>query len=85
MPELDFDAAYRVENYGGIAWRINKYVEIRDEDYEWTGIAKVDESRVEMHMIGDDTSFTFEVIELTVLDEDDYCSVCGQIGCRHNF
>lgn len=32
-------------------------------------------------MVGDDREHIIDVDELTKLDDDDYCSVCGQIGC----
>lgn len=85
MDELDFDSAYRIEGWSdGIAWRLLGYVEVLDEDYEWSGIANIDESHVNAVMIGDDRVFAFEVEDLTVIDEDEYCSECGQIGCKAN-
>lgn len=34
-------------------------------------------------MVGDDRLFTFDADELTALEDDEYCQVCGQIGCGH--
>ena len=31
--------------------------------------------------VGDDRPFLAERSELTVVDEDDYCAECGQLGC----
>jgi hypothetical protein len=83
--KLDFENAYKVEGYDGIAWRIQSYEIIKDEDYEWSGITQVNRDRVVCYMIGDDREFTFDVSDLTELDETEYCTVCGQIGCNHNF
>lgn len=33
-------------------------------------------------MVGDDTVFLLEVTELTKLDDDAYCTECGQVGCK---
>lgn len=41
----------------------------------------VDYERVVMVMVGDNRERLIEVDELTVLDEHDYCTECGQIGC----
>lgn len=35
-------------------------------------------------MVGDDARHTVDVEDLTMLDELDYCSVCGQVGCSHD-
>lgn len=32
-------------------------------------------------MVGDDREWTLEAVELSPLDEGDYCGGCGQIGC----
>jgi hypothetical protein len=80
--KFDFDATYKVEGWGGIAWHAFDYETTRDEDYEWSGIVTVNEERVLCHMVGDDRTFCFEISELTKLDESEYCSECGQIGCQ---
>lgn len=79
--EFDFSAAYRVEGWNGVAWHADNYEAIYDEDYEWSGMVDINEDRVVCHMVGDDSKFTFEVDELTKLEEGDYCPGCGQIGC----
>jgi hypothetical protein len=80
---FDFTKAYRVEGYGGVAWHVTGHEEALDEDYEWTGIKTVIEDRVVAHMVGDDENFTFGVDDLTPLEDDEFCSECGQIGCGH--
>jgi hypothetical protein len=90
MSELDFDAAYKVEGYDGIAWRIKEFApaELNDDevdDYHFCHPSEmpVDESRVIAIMIGDDRQFEFGIDEITPIEEDSYCHSCGQIGCNH--
>jgi hypothetical protein len=78
---LNMDIRYRVEGWRGIAWYPLGYELIRDEDYEWSGIEYENRDRVRMVMVGDDSVHIVDVGDLTPLDEDDYCHVCGQIGC----
>lgn len=35
-------------------------------------------------MVGDDREHVVDTERLTPLDDDDYCGVCGQIGCTHD-
>lgn len=87
--ELDFTATYKVAGTPAVAWRI---ISFDTEEYEYDpGIdgeegmpymdVREDESRVRCHMVGDDSVWTFDVEDLTVLNEDEYCGGCGQIGC----
>jgi hypothetical protein len=89
--DFDFSKAYKVEGWAGVAWRATGYViehevvPVYDEDGEYTGFDDWEEvedrERVKCYMVGDDAKFTFDVDELTPLDNDEYCSGCGQIGC----
>lgn len=80
----EFDAdAYRVAGYKGIAWSVLGWETEPDEDTEWSGY-ELRTGKLVCCMIGDDRHFVFDTEELTALDSDDYCSVCGQIGCHHN-
>jgi hypothetical protein len=76
----DLDAAYSVDGYRGIAWRIDGPDTEPDADTEWTG-CEVATGRVRMHMVGDDREFAFDPSDVHVIPEDDYCTECGQIGC----
>lgn len=78
---IDFKAAYKVKGHGGIAWRPIKYHTYRDGDYDWTGEEIVDTTLVDCYMVGDDSVWTFDVDDLTKIDDEEYCSECGQIGC----
>lgn len=35
-------------------------------------------------MVGDDREHIVDIDDLTKIGDDDYCSVCGQIGCTHD-
>jgi hypothetical protein len=62
---INMDAAYQVQGYRGIAWRL----------------ISADGNNVVAYMIGDDRTFTFDVSEIEVIGEDTFCHSCGQIGC----
>ena len=79
--QFDFESAYIADGWAeGIAWRAYAFETEPDEDTEWTGIENPT-GRILAHMIGDDRTYAFEPDELTPLDEDDFCSCCGQVGC----
>ena len=81
---LDFNKRYAVAEYPGIAFYLRGYVEHDDEDTEWSGIRAVDRERVVAVMVGDDREHIVEIEDLSVLADEDYCGVCGQIGCEHD-
>jgi len=83
MDTIDLEAYYTVAGYGGIAWYLLGPVMVRDKDYEWTGIEYEDEDKVRAVMVGDDKVHEVEKSELKLLDEDDFCHGCGQVGCGH--
>jgi hypothetical protein len=75
--------AYTVSGHGGIAWRVLGWETEPDEDTVWTG-QENRTGRVVCCMVGDDHRWTFDQDELTALNRQDYCGVCGQIGCCHD-
>lgn len=76
------EGTYTVESWGkGIAWYSLGPVMVRDEDFEWTGIEEEHPTMVRMVMVGDDRVFEIDKDDLTELDESEYCSECGQVGC----
>jgi hypothetical protein len=91
MTEFDFDAKYRIGSWGDIAWRVLSYATHQEPIYSYTEEDEIeevvdweeveDQTRVVCVMVGDDHKFTFDVDELTKLEDEDYCSCCGQIGC----
>lgn len=44
---------------------------------------ELDEERVIAVMVGDDRGHVVDVSDLTKLDDNQFCSECGQIGCGH--
>lgn len=51
-------------------------LETEEQTYETDTVTAV--------MIGDDREFVIDVDDLTAIDDLDYCSECGQIGCGHD-
>lgn len=49
----------------------------------WFVDAHYPNDTIKAHMVGDDRPFNFDASDATVLDDEDYCSSCGQIGCGH--
>lgn len=72
----------RVEGYEGIAFRVDGLPVRHLPDYEWSGIFYQNPEQRTCHMVGDDAEYVFDIDELIPLDDDDYCSECGQIGCK---
>lgn len=93
---LDFDARYSVAHMPGVAWRLIKYVPIEveepysyvDEDgetiYDSVFVEDINPNMVIAVMIGDDRKHEIDVDDLILIDEDDYCHECGQMGCTHD-
>jgi hypothetical protein len=97
--EFDFDARYKVDEYEGIAWNVVDYAtEWTEESWTYIGGDRDDENNylynrpeeiedrnyMVCYMVGDDRKFVFGIDQLTKLEEDEYCSECGQIGCKAN-
>lgn len=85
---IDFDARYEVEGYGGIAFYLVGYAEHEelyfDEFLEQEMLETVeDDTMVRAVMVGDDREFIVGVDEISEINDEDYCSGCGQIGCGH--
>lgn len=82
---LDLDIAYTVQGWSdGIAWRCLGYEQVRDEDYEWTGIEYDNTENVLMVMIGDDEVHIVPTEDIVPIPEGSYCRECGQVGCGHS-
>lgn len=73
-PTDDDPELYPHAAIGDTAWCDGSCQTETVEDHEW----------VRAVMVGDDRVFEIEVSDLTVIDEDDYCAECGQIGCGHD-
>ena len=75
--------AYRVDHYSGIAFSVLGWETKPDEDTEWSGYEARTGNVVAM-MVGDDHYFSFDPEEVHALPREDYCGICGQIGCGHD-
>ena len=75
--------AYVVSGYRGIAWYVIGWETEPDEDTEWTGQYQRT-GKVIARMVGDDRDFALEPDSLCPLNAEDYCGICGQIGCCHD-
>lgn len=79
---IDFDRAYRVDGYPGVAWWAVKFdtTHVWDDDMDdWDVV--VDDTMLIMRMIGDDRDHIIDVDDIEPISDDDYCDGCGQIGC----
>ena len=86
--------AYRIDGHGGVAWRVRGWqtepgeTEWYDDDAgEWVydeEPAPVRTGRVVCVMVGDDHRWTFDPEDIHPLEREEYCGVCGQIGCGHD-
>lgn len=95
--QVDPDAYYTVDGHSGVAWWFHGFEqewvpeqvlyidEETEEEYlddsEWEGEFVEDRSRVVMCMVGDDHKWYFDVTDIHLLPEDEFCGGCGQIGC----
>jgi hypothetical protein len=77
---LDPSARYAVDGYAGIAFYLLGPELVDDSDTEWTGY-QVPTGNVVAVMVGDDREHYLDPSDLTALDDSEYCSCCGQIGC----
>lgn len=80
--ELDFDATYRmVRDSNAVAWVLWGMETEPDEDTEWSGCEN-DTGKVLVCMVGDDHYSAVDPDDIgPVLEDEDYCSGCGQVGC----
>ena len=77
----NLDARYTVAGYRGVAWYVHAIETSPDDDTEWSGIEN-ETGNVSMIMVGDDREFSTDPADLTMIDDDAYCSECGQVGCH---
>ena len=88
MVNIDFNKAYRVKSFQGVACRIVgypqrlEYNDFADEGGDWED--DVDCGDVLVCMVGDDANHRVPLSSCEVINDLDYCGVCGQIGCSHD-
>ena len=56
------------ERMRGVAWRVD---------------ARTRDGMLRAHMVGDDQPFILDPSDCVIIDDEDYCGGCGQIGCGH--
>lgn len=93
MTDIDFDARYSVADMPGVAWYLRGYV-IEDneverydpdtDEYSYENEPWQNTGLVRAVMVGDDREHIIDVDDLTMIAEEDYCHVCGQLGCQHD-
>lgn len=76
--------AYRIDGHRGIAWRAFGWeietlfdTDTGDTEEQRTG-------KVVCVMIGDDRRFAFDPEDIHAIEREEYCGVCGQMGCCHD-
>lgn len=97
IEEVDFGQYVTTEQYKGIAfwvddWAkdiVDKYFQSDDIGdsgevyYGWEEVEVQSDCIVECYMVGDDRVHRFDIADLNVVDINDFCVSCGQIGCGH--
>lgn len=73
------DDRYRVAGHGGVAWTVLGFAAVYDSETE--DLEPSDQ--LFAVMVGDDRPFPVDADDLTKLEDEEYCSECGQIGCGH--
>lgn len=82
-----------IDGHGGIAWVFDGmrtervWIEMFDDsdvenviDYgDWEEQESEDVGA--FHMVGDDRTWYFDISDAAPLDDEEFCSGCGQIGC----
>jgi hypothetical protein len=83
-----FLGTFKEKGRGGVAWRIfGAEIEVfEDWDDEVSPGCEAwrETGRVVAVMVGDDHRTAFGLDDLEPICDDDYCTVCGQIGCTHD-
>jgi hypothetical protein len=78
--------AFKSAELNGIALRFDSYCGGLDnyngyEDDEWEDGQEL--TSAFFHMVGDDRLYEIEIEDIEILDDDEFCGGCGQIGCGH--
>jgi hypothetical protein len=80
-PNNEFTGNYTVSGYEGIAFYILGYETVPDEDTEWSGY-EVRTGDLVGVMVGDDLHHSIDPSDITAINEDEFCTCCGQVGCQ---
>jgi hypothetical protein len=63
-----------------VAWHVAGWQVEADEDSEWSGYYPRT-GRLVCIMVGDDAHHLFDPEDLELIDDEDVCKSCGQLGC----
>jgi hypothetical protein len=74
---------YKVKGDDDAAWFVYGWETEPDEDTEWSGCENRTGNVVAV-MVGDDRKHSIDPDDLIEIGEDDYCHVCGALGCTHD-
>lgn len=75
---VDFDARYQIGPYA-VAWTLLGWQHVWDEELEdWMPDLG---GRIAARMVGDDHIEFVNAEDLRKIEDDEYCSTCGQLGC----
>lgn len=75
--------AYTTCDMDGVACYVLGWHTEPDEDTEWSGY-ETRTGQVVLVMVGDDCHFLYDPEDIKPLEREEYCGVCGQIGCGHD-
>ena len=54
-----------------------------DEFDPWQPTIHIDHDTAIVRMVGDDHDYEVPFVELELVERDEFCGGCGQIGCGH--
>lgn len=75
--------AFRCDNLKGIALRFASWSNIDDYNgNDWEDGEPI--SGGYFYMIGDDRLNYIEIEDIEIINDDEFCGSCGQIGCGHS-
>lgn len=92
----DVNTRYRVKGWPAVAvafegypkrWEPDIFVDEDGNEFEGingTWVEDREGGRVNVRMVGDDRIHEIDLEDLVPLDDLDYCTECGQIGCAHD-
>lgn len=82
-PAPEYPDTYHVAGWPAAATYVVGWETEPDEETEWTG-EEIRTNWLLVCMVGDDRWHRVEPDDLETIREEDYCSVCGQMGCTHD-
>jgi hypothetical protein len=75
--------AVKVLGFSGVACRVLGWETEPDEDTHWSGYENRS-GKLLVGMVGDDRRHAVDPEDVEEINREDYCGVCGQMGCSHD-